>query len=176
MVMSFLTAVLIKCSGESELVEFDAIYIIVAMTKDGIIGKGKGLPWKIPEEMEVFKNLTIGNTVLMGRKTYESIGHPLYDRNNIVISKNLLPVEGMQVAENFEAALTAARKLKKKIFIIGGAQIYKVALAVADFMYVSWIHADYDGDVTFPEFNPDDWHLETEQVFEKFTLSLYSKI
>jgi dihydrofolate reductase len=159
------------------LVELDAaIYIIVAMTKDGIIGKGRGLPWRIPEEMEVFKNLTVGNTVLMGRRTYEVIGHPLSDRNNIVISKQLTPVEGMQVADNFEEALIVARKSKKNIFIIGGAEVYKTALTVADYMYISWIHGRYDGDVRFPEFNIDLWRLEKKQAFEKFTLCLYSKL
>lgn len=152
-----------------------AVYIIVAMTKDRIIGKGQALPWSIPEEMETFKRLTVGNTVIMGRNTFMTIGHPLQGRNNIIISKTLTSLAGVQIAGGLAEALVMGKLLKKKIFIIGGANIYKAALPIADYMYVSWIHGDFDGEIRFPEFNKALWQLQEEQEFEKFTLSLYSR-
>jgi dihydrofolate reductase len=152
------------------------IYLLVAMTRDGIIGKGGRLPWNIPEEMRLFRKLTLGQTVIMGRRTFESIGRPLPDRNNIVISSTLPPLEGVHVAQNVEEALAVGTALGKHIFFIGGAQVYDRALALADYLYISWIHAPCEGDVRFPDFDADNWHLEQEEVFDDFTLCLYARV
>lgn len=151
------------------------IYIIVAMTEDGIIGKGNELPWRISEEMKVFKKLTLGNTVIMGRHTFESIGRSLPDRNNIIVSSTLPPREGLQIAKNLDEALMLGLSLEKKIFVIGGAELYEKALSVADHMYISWIKEQYEGDVRFPQYDKSLWHLEYEISFDEFTLCFYSR-
>lgn len=151
------------------------IYIIVAMTEDGIIGKGNELPWRISEEMKVFKKLTLGNTVIMGRHTFESIGRSLPERNNIIVSSTLPPREGLQIAKNLDEALMLGLSLEKKIFVIGGAELYEKALSVADHMYISWIKEQYEGDVRFPQYDKSLWHLEYEISFDEFTLCFYSR-
>ena len=152
------------------------LYIIVAMTGEGIIGNGGALPWKIPGELKVFKELTVGNTVIMGRNTFESIGRPLPDRNNIVVSATLSSAEGIQIAGNLEEAVNLGRLLKKKMFVIGGAKLYEKALAFADYLYISWIHKPYEGDVIFPRFDKNAWCLEYEEILDEFTLCLYSRL
>lgn len=151
------------------------IYIIVAMTEDGIIGKGNELPWRISKEMKVFKKLTLGNTVIMGRHTFESIGRSLPERNNIIVSSTLPPREGLQIAKNLDEALMLGLSLEKKIFVIGGAELYEKALSVADHMYISWIKEQYEGDVRFPQYDKSLWHLEYEISFDEFTLCFYSR-
>ncbi|RII31539.1 MAG: hypothetical protein CXR30_01615 [Geobacter sp.] len=150
------------------------IYIIVAMTEDGIIGKGNELPWRISEELKLFKKLTLESTVIMGRHTFESIGRSLPDRNNIVVSSTLPPREGLQIAKNLDEALMLGYSLEKKIFVIGGAELYEKALSVADYMYVSRIHDRYEGDVRFPLYDKSLWHLDYEVSFDEFTLCFYS--
>jgi len=145
------------------------------MTADGIIGTGNELPWQISEEMRVFKKLTLGNTVIMGRHTFESIGRSLPERNNIVVSTTMPVMDGVQIARDLDEALVLGNSLGKKIFVIGGAELYEKALAVADYMYVSWIHVPYEGDVSFPNFDKSLWHLDYEVRFDDFNLCLYSR-
>lgn len=152
------------------------IYIIVAMTEEGIIGKEGKLPWKIPEEMGVFRALTMGNTVVMGRTTFESIGMPLAGRNNIVVSTTLPSLEGLHLARNLEEALQLGRTMGRDIFVMGGAELYGKAVAIADCLYVSWIHERYEGDVRFPTLDWSVWHLEQEERFAAFTLCRYSRM
>ena len=141
------------------------IAIIAGMTKNRVIGKGNNLPWHIPEDLKNFKRVTSGNTVIMGRKTYDSIlsmiGHPLPNRNNIVISRSLQD-ERVTVCRSVEEAVENGRSFEKDIFVIGGATIYKLFLPIADKKYISWIKKDYEGDVYFPKFNLDEfqYHLK----------------
>src|SRR3990172_100449 len=113
--------------------------IIVAMDKNRVIGKNNEIPWHISEEVMNFKKLTSGNTVIMGRKTFESIGRPLPDRNNIVVSTSMPQTAGIDVCNSFEESIIKAKSYGKDIFVIGGATVYEQALPLADKMYISYV-------------------------------------
>ncbi len=137
------------------------ISIIAAMAENRVIGKDGQLPWRLPDEMKHFIRLTTGHTVVMGRKTFESIGSkPLPDRRNIVLSSDPgLASEAIEVAPCLEKAIKLVAP-GDEIFICGGEQAYKDALAQADNLYLTIVHASPDGDAHFPEFDPDDWQLQ----------------
>ncbi|PIN73488.1 dihydrofolate reductase [Candidatus Woesearchaeota archaeon CG10_big_fil_rev_8_21_14_0_10_45_16] len=154
------------------------ISIIVAMTKDRVIGRDNDLPWHLPEDLKNFKSLTTGNTVIMGRKTYESIPQkfrPLPNRHNIVISRSMPMAEGITVARSVEEAVIKAREIGKEAFIIGGGTIYRQSLPFTDRMYISYVAKDYEGDVRFPKFEEREWIVEREEKFDEFTLVVYTK-
>lgn len=140
------------------------ISLIVAMAENRTIGKDNKLPWKLPADLQRFKKLTTGHAVIMGRKTFESIGRPLPQRQNIVISRNPnFKAAGIEVASSLSKALEAAKG--DEVFVIGGQQIYAEALALADRIYLTLIHEEIDGDAFFPEFDPG---LFEEAETEKF--------
>jgi dihydrofolate reductase len=143
------------------------IIIIAAMAQNRVIGKGNDIPWRIEGEQALFKKITMGHTVVMGRKTFESIGRPLPGRKNVVISRqsNYRP-QGCLVAESFDASLAICRD-DEKIFIAGGGQVYKIALQFADEIRLTVIGREIPGDVFFPEFSDKDFHeISTERVAE----------
>lgn len=148
------------------------------MTKKRIIGHNNSLPWHIPEDLKNFKNTTNGQTVIMGRNTWESIPEkfrPLPNRNNIIISKALLPPPGAVVCGSFEEGLEKAASLGKEIFIIGGASIYQQALPIAHKMHLSYVKKEYEGNIFFPEFNQEDWEVTEKKDFAEFELVTYTK-
>jgi len=149
--------------------------IIVAMTSDRIIGSGEGLPWHLPEELQLFKRLTSGGTVIMGRKTHADIGRPLSGRPNIVLSRSLDSIPGVQVCGSFMAGLSTAMKLRRPIFVIGGVELYRKALLIAAELHISWIKGRYPGDVLFPELNLDDWVCCKEEEFPSFYYRQYCR-
>ncbi len=151
------------------------ISIIAAMTKNRAIGKDNKLPWKLPEDLKNFKKLTTGNTIIMGRKTYESIGKPLPNRNNIVVSSTMQPSNGVQVCKNIQEALEKAKSHGKEIFIIGGAQIYEQTIPIADKLYITHVKQEYEGDAFFPEINQADWQTEKLEENPEFELKLYTR-
>ena len=151
------------------------MYIIVAMTQDHIIGNDNNIPWHIPEDLKNFKRITSGGVVIMGRKTFESIGRPLPNRHNLIVSKTLASVEGCEVFSNLEGAVERATQFDKKVFFIGGAEIYKKALDVVQYMYISWVFGDIEGDTMFPVFDDRQWEPIKEESFEKFRLVLYQR-
>lgn len=126
--------------------------IIAALTKTGVMGANNALPWSLPGDLKRFKQLTTGHPIIMGRMTYDSIGRPLPGRLNIVISrnKNLVLPPGVLVVESLKLAIDAAGLAPKK-FIIGGAQIIREALPLANSLYLTWIEKEFKGDVFFPE-------------------------
>ena len=128
---------------------FKMIYHVVAVSKNGVIGKNGKLPWRFPADLKFFKNLTTGHTVIMGRKTFDSIGKPLPNRENIVISRHPRPeMAGVKFVESVDQALLRAQK--GKIFIIGGASIYRETVHLIDGIYLTRIHQDYEGDAFYP--------------------------
>ena len=135
------------------------IAMIWAMASNGVIGRQNKLPWHLPNDLKYFKRLTSGKTVIMGRKTYESIGRPLPNRINIVITRaNDFHAEGIKVVNSLPAALelAAAETLiagAEEVIVIGGAEIYKLCLPLAERLYVTLVHADVDGDARFPEWD-----------------------
>lgn len=150
------------------------LYLIVAMTRNRVIGKGDELPWRIPEELRKFKELTYGNSIIMGRKTFNSIGRPLPGRQNIVISNTLDSMDGLFVATSIESAISIANS--SKIFFIGGREIYVKALALVDFMYISLIKDEYAGDIYFPEISINDWDEIECTEFAEFYLKKYKRM
>ncbi len=150
--------------------------IIVAMTRDRVIGKDNQMPWHLPEDLKLFKKLTSGNTVIMGRRTYQSIGKPLPNRNNIVVSRSPMDIPGGTACQSMDQALAQAEEYGKKIFFIGGAEIYRQALPLADFLCVSWLKQDCAGDTKFPEFDETEWERLSETDYKEFTNILYKKI
>ncbi|MDI6740549.1 MAG: dihydrofolate reductase [Candidatus Edwardsbacteria bacterium] len=149
--------------------------IIVAMTKDHVIGKSGKMPWHISDDLKLFKKLTTGNTVIMGRTTYESIGKPLPKRTNIVVSATVKEIPGAEVCATFEDAVKKAEGLRRDIFFIGGASIYKQALPIADAMHVSWVKQQYAGDARFPEFDLARWEKVSEEDYPEFIHALYQR-
>lgn len=141
------------------------ISVIAAVAKNGVIGADNKLPWNIPEDLRRFKKLTFGNPVIMGRKTFDSIGKPLPGRRNIVISRNAdLQIDGCEIADSLEAAIKIAQKENTdEIFVIGGAQIYAQAMQFARRLYLTEIDKDVKGDAFFPQFSLSEWRERERQ-------------
>jgi len=139
------------------------ISIIVAIGNNRVVGINNSLPWKLPADMEHFKQLTMGKPVIMGQKTFESIGKPLPGRTNIILTrdKNFKP-EGCTVVYSIEEALAAAKNFEE-VMIAGGVSIYAQFLPLADRMYLTLVEGDFAGDAYFPEFDYNDWS-ETDRV------------
>ncbi len=132
------------------------ISIIVAAAENNVIGNNNDLIWHLPADLQFFKKTTSGNTIIMGRKTYESIGRPLPNRQNIVITRNSdLKIEGVDVVTSMDEALKIATSQEK--FIVGGGQIYKDALLKADRVFLTRVHQEFEGDTTFPVLNENEW-------------------
>lgn len=146
------------------------------MTKENIIGKDNNIPWHISDDLKLFKKNTINNTIIMGRKTYESIGKPLPKRKNIVVSSKLKVDNEVKVCDTFEKAINLAENLGKDIFFIGGNQIYKSALKIADHIYLSLVKGNYSGNVYFPEYDKKDWQMIDSKEYDKFTFIRYRRI
>jgi len=141
--------------------------IIVATDENNAIGKNNKLLWHISEDLKYFKSITSGHPVIMGRKTFESIGKPLPNRTNIVISRNIdLKIEGCIVANSLNEAINTASKINNEYFVIGGESIYKEAINIADTIYLTKVYNVYDADTYFPAI--DNTWIETErQNFER---------
>ncbi len=149
------------------------INIIVAMAPNRVIGKNNKLPWHIPDDLKNFKRLTTGNTVIMGRKTYESIGRPLPNRKNIVISTSMPTTDVVTVCKSLQEGIMEAKLFGKDVFIIGGASLYEQIIPLADKMFISYVKRDYDGDVYFPEFDENEWEIEQKEDHPDFELVIY---
>jgi len=142
-----------------------SLSIIVAMTRRGVIGAHGALPWRLPADLKRFKALTMGKPVVMGRKTQESIGRALPGRTNIVLSRNpALSISGCIVVPSMEAAIAWARGYAE-IMVIGGSSVYAAALALAERIYLTEIHAEVDGDTYFPHYDRGDWIEQSRQDF-----------
>ncbi len=150
------------------------IQVIVAMAENRVIGRGGDLPWHLPADLEHFKKLTLGQVVIMGRKTHESIvrrlGRPLPKRRSLVLSRarqasplHLTP--GVEVASSLEQALELAAD-EAEVFVIGGAAVFAEALPLAERLYLTRVHAETRGDVFFPEIDAESWRLISEQRHE----------
>lgn len=139
--------------------------ILVAASQNNVIGKNNQLPWHLPNDLKYFKNLTWGMPILMGRKTFESIGKALPGRKSIVITRNNNWLhEDVEVVHSIEEAIKKAGSFGvKEIFVIGGAEIFKTALPEADRIYLTRIHHDFDGDVYFPEVSENEWRLSSSR-------------
>ena len=155
------------------------ISLIVAKSNNNVIGKNNQLIWHLPADLKHFKTITMGHTVVMGRKTYESMMKPLPGRTNVVITRqdNYHP-ERVIIKPSLEDALKDLEG--GEVFIIGGGEIFKQAMALANKLYITEIHANFEGDTFFPEINPDEWvktdienHLKDEKNPYDYTYITY---
>lgn len=143
------------------------VTIIVAIAQNGTIGDKNSLLWHIKEDMRFFRTTTSGHAVVMGRKTFESLGsRPLPKRTNIVITRADRAFEGAITAHSLEEAIRLAEG-DEEIFIIGGAQIYREALRIADRMYITRVMHDYEGDTSFPDIDLSEWELVAEEKHDR---------
>lgn len=135
------------------------VALIVAVSDNGIIGRGGDLPWRLPADMRRFRRLTMGHHLVVGRRTWESIGRPLDGRTMVVVSRGRPPLPpGVHLARSLEAAIARARADgDDEIFVAGGAALYSLALPTADRVYLTRIHAVVDGDVRWPAEDLDGW-------------------
>jgi len=128
------------------------------MASNRVIGRNNELPWHLPADLKHFKELTTGKPIIMGRNTYESIGRPLPNRTNIIVTGNPdYKIEGCEIKHSLEDAIDCARSEGSEIMIIGGAHIYRDALLIADRIYLTQIHQNIEGDIYFPEIDGQQW-------------------
>jgi len=142
------------------------IALIVAMAENGVIGRNNQLPWHIPADLRHFRTLTMGKPIIMGRKTYESIGRPLPGRDNIVITADsLYQANGCQVVHSIDQALEAAGSYQE-VMIIGGANLYRQTLEKADRLYLTLVKAEPQGDTWFPQIELQQWREVERETHE----------
>lgn len=157
------------------------ISIIAAVARNGVIGRDNAMPWHLSDDLKRFRALTTGHPIIMGRRTHESLGRPLPKRRNIVISRDpAFVAPGCEVQPSLGAALVACADASE-VFIIGGAQLYAAALALADCLQLTEIDADFDGDTRFPQFDRRQWreaareHGRAEADFD-YDFATYERI
>lgn len=139
------------------------ISLLVAMDNNRLIGKDNDLPWHLPADLAYFKRVTMGHSIVMGRKTFDSIGRPLPGRENIIITRNTeFKAEGCKVIHSIEEVLELNQK-DKELFIIGGAEIFKEVLPHADRLYITEIDDVFEGDTFFPAFHLNEWQKTTSE-------------
>jgi dihydrofolate reductase len=156
------------------------IIIISAIAQNGVIGKSNGeMPWHVKEEFQHFKQTTLGSPVIMGRKTFETLGKPLKGRENLIVTRNNdfhLNFEETKIFHSIKDSLKYCEsKEYEKAFIIGGGQIYKQALSLADEMILSYMKFEAEGDIFFPEFSDDKWKKISTEDREQFEIVTYIK-
>lgn len=134
------------------------IVLVAAVADNGVIGLDGDIPWRIPEDMKHFRATTTGHTVVMGRRTYESIGRPLPDRTNIVVTRDpAWSADGVTVAPGVDEAVAAARGLPGDVMVIGGAQLYQATIGAADVQVLTEVHQSPAGDTYYPAFDRAEW-------------------
>jgi dihydrofolate reductase len=127
----------------------EPLVLVVAIADGGVIGKEGGLPWRIPEDLRHFREMTIGHSIIMGKRTWQEVKKPLPRRRNIVVSQSLGALDGAEVVPSLEEAIALARRTDEEPRIIGGAQIYRAALPLATRIYLTEVHRKVDGDTFF---------------------------
>lgn len=154
------------------------IILIAAMAANRVIGRGNTIPWHLPEEQQRFKKITMGHTLIMGRKTYESIGRALPGRTTIVITRQVgYKAPGCLVAGSLSAALALAAK-DEQVFIAGGEGVFRESLAVADAIYLSILEREVAGDIYFPEFDENRFRLMSRERIlgdEPYTFAVFQR-
>lgn len=138
------------------------IALIAALANNRVIGRDNDLPWRLPQDLKRFKALTMGNAIMMGRRTFESIGRALPGRDNLVVTRNRsFEAPGCRLFANIDEAFDAAAD--RDLMVIGGADIYAQTIATAQCLHLTWVDADIEGDALFPEFDEEQWQVVSEQ-------------
>ena len=144
-----------------------SLALIAAQSENRVIGDGTIIPWRVKGEQKLFKDITMGGVLVMGRKTYETIGKPLPGRETVIVTRNDdFTAKGCHVVHSLEEALATAGSLPGATFVAGGGEIYSLALPIADILHLTTIHLTVDGDVLFPEISEQQFELRTEQFYE----------
>ena len=144
------------------------INLIVAKASNNVIGAKNDLIWHLPNDLKHFKNLTSGHPIIMGRKTFESLGRPLPNRTNIVVTRDKdWQAENIEKEFSLEKAIESAKKINDDIYIIGGGNIYKQAMEFADVLYITEVHHEFEGDTYFPEIDEEIWEEVARENFMK---------
>lgn len=160
------------------------ISIIVAVAENNVIGYDNKLIWHLPADLKFFKSITTGHHIIMGRKTYESIGKPLPNRTTVIVTRNAaFKADGCLVVGSLEEAISRIPAAEKEVFIVGGAEIYKQSIGLAQRIYFTKVHHQFEGDTFFPELNMGTWRLinsEMHQPDEKnkypYSFMLFEKV
>jgi len=148
--------------------------LIVAMDENRLIGSDNQLPWHLPADLAFFKRTTLGKPIIMGRKTYESIGRPLPGRRNIVITRDTeFSAEGCEIVNDIDAALCSCSD-HDELMLIGGASLYEQTIDRSSCMYITRIHHSFEGDTWFPEFNSAQWTIVDQQDFNADEKNAYA--
>ena len=154
--------------------------IVAARSENNVIGKGIEIPWKVKGEQKLFKEITLGGTLVMGRITFESIGRPLPDRTTVIVTrKQDFEVENCHVVHSIDAAIEIAKEIGKPIFVVGGGELYRQCLPDADLVHITTIKTIVDGDVYFPDFPNHNYRLVKEQHYSSnidYVYQVYQKI
>lgn len=144
--------------------QLEAWTLVVAVSRNGVIGRGSELPWRLSSDLRRFKRMTMGNCLLMGRKTYDSIGRALPGRQTIVLSRSGIPevTEGVRIAKDL-ASVAPLVESGRKVMVVGGAEVYRSAIPYCDTIWLTRVLADIDGDVRFPSIDWTEWQLESSE-------------
>jgi dihydrofolate reductase len=151
-----------------------SIIIISAMDKNRLIGQGDSLPWHIPEEYNLFLSYIKEQTVIMGRRSFEIFKKDMLTKRMVVVSSSLSS-EKASVFPTLNEAIDYSKNFPEDIYICGGSSVYKESIALADYMYLSYVKGEYEGTVFFPEFNKDNWTVEQRRDHKEFEFIVYKK-
>lgn len=149
--------------------------IISAMSYDRVIGRGAGMPWNVPEEYQQFLRFVEGQTVIMGRRSYEIFGDDLTSAHHIVVSRSMKSVPGAVVCAGIEEAVETARSFGKTVFSAGGGSIYAQTILLADTLYLYYIKGDFEGDTYFPDFDEAAWDVVKREDHPAFEFIVYKR-
>ncbi|MCC3357084.1 dihydrofolate reductase [Bacillus sp. REN16] len=160
------------------------ISLLLAMDKNQLIGKDNDLPWRLPADLAYFKRVTMGHAIIMGRKTYDSIGRPLPGRENIIVTRDTsYKAEGCKVIHSIDEIVKLREETDQELFVIGGAEIFKMILPYSDRLYITEIEEEFEGDTYFPAFNKNEWKVISKEKGIKdeknpydYTFIVYEKI
>ncbi|MEM6799728.1 MAG: dihydrofolate reductase [Planctomycetota bacterium] len=150
--------------------------LISAMSDTRVIGAGDGMPWNVPEEYQQFLDLVAGQTIFMGRRSYEIFGPDLTTEHTIVLTRSSRLGEGVVTAATLEDAITLAASYGKTVFCGGGSSVYEQALPLADAMYLSYIKGDFTGDAYFPAFDETEWRIVEDRGHARFRFVHYERV
>ncbi len=150
--------------------------LIAAIADNFVIGNGLKIPWHISEDFKLFKERTLNNVIIMGKKTWDSLPiKPLPNRINIVLTKDKIEIKGCFVATSLVEAFCEASKYDKEIFVIGGASIYSQTIDNAKYLYISHVKGNFEGDIFFPKFDKSKYKIVEEKEFDKFIFRKYER-
>jgi dihydrofolate reductase len=155
------------------------VTIVAAVARNGVIGVDGGLPWRLPDELQRFKELTIGHVLVMGRRTYESIGRPLQGRTTVVVTRQrdwTADSEHVVTAPGVPEAIATAAAIDDEVFVVGGAQVYAEALPIADRLELTHVDAEPVGDTVFPPVDWSEWREARREPGEGWTAVTYERI